>query len=226
MKKISAGFAIYRAKQDFGITTSHWITDATHWIKDVLDEIGYGVGLINVYKDIPVSNYKAVAPCDDDFILFIEFCGRRLSKSNSPVSVQGGDKTTIVESNVEWWFPNGSYIHTSFEKGTIRIFMLELERDSKDGFPLIPYNTFFINAIKFYILMQLLSQGFNSMVFNYKSAIELYEINVARAQNYYKLGSPEDREATSNMWTRQKFNTDFQENFYVDSQLPESIHKR
>lgn len=111
---------------------------------------------------ITIKNYKAPLPCD---LIQIEGTRYKLNCNNckfiplkwasniyhSSMHCQNCPDLTC-DSEYSYSLNNG-YIYTSFEEGEVQMAYLSISTDD-EGFPMIPDNTQFKQALKYYILWQ------------------------------------------------------------------------
>lgn len=86
----------------------------------------------------------------------------------------------------------GNHIQTSFECGFIRLHYLAIPVD-KEGYPLIPDNENFKQALEWHIIRRLIGSGYDHKVFKYDFADAQFEKFAARAMNEISFASEDDR---------------------------------
>jgi hypothetical protein len=84
----------------------------------------------------------------------------------------------------------GNYIQTSFEQGFIKLHYLTIPVD-KQGYPLIPDNDAFKQALEWYVLKRLIGSGYQHPVFKYDYCEQMFEKYAGRALNEISYYTPD-----------------------------------
>jgi hypothetical protein len=80
------------------------------------------------------------------------------------------------------------YINTSIRDGEVRIHYLSQPLD-KDGFPLIPDNENYKEALYYYVRAKMIGCGYKDTVYSERELMERYEMYAARAMGQIKYPS-------------------------------------
>lgn len=111
---------------------------------------------------------------------------------NILVNIQGGD---IVQANTiitnRYYEIKGNYIQTSFEEGYIKITYWSVPVCS-EGYPLIPDNENFKQALEWHVMRRLIAAGYEHKVFNYQYCEEQFEKYAARGMGEVSYPSEDD----------------------------------
>lgn len=144
----------------------------------------------------------------------------------SSIPIYGSDLEVSNSSpkRVSYYKIQGNYIHTSFETGFIKIHYLSLPVD-KEGYPLVPDNENFKQAIEWYIIKRLIGAGYEHKVFSYKDVDEQYEKYANRGMNEVSYRSLDTAARTYNSTIRLIPPHHFNEDFFVNSEQSERIYK-
>lgn len=118
----------------------------------------------------------------------------------------------------------GNYIQTSFECGYIKLHYLTIPVD-KEGYPLIPDNEAFKQALEWYIIRRLIGSGYQHPVFSYQYADEQFEKYAARGISEVSFYSPEGAAKLNRSLIRLIPPYDWYENFGVNGEQPEFLRK-
>lgn len=118
----------------------------------------------------------------------------------------------------------GNQIQTSFQEGFIRIHYLALPVDN-DGYPLIPNNENFKQALEWHVIRRLIGSGYNHKVFNYQYADEQFEKFAGRAMNEISYASLDTRARTWRSTVRLIPPDNFSGDFFINSEQPEDLNK-
>lgn len=107
--------------------------------------------------------------------------GTPTTEPGSTTPIYGEDLTqqTLDNRGSHYYRIQGNYIQVSFETGYVKLHYLTLPVDA-DGYPLIPDNENFKQALEWHIIRRLIGAGYEHKVFSYKEADELFERYAAR----------------------------------------------
>lgn len=125
-------------------------------------------------KVLTIDNYRAVLPCDYYEIIQVRVVGENPNQPEYQTMVYSTDSFHMSKNkgNNDFTYKiQGSCIFTSMKEGTIEIAYRAMAVD-EDGFPLIPENSFFIEALELYIKKKVFTVLF-----------DLGKINQASLQN-------------------------------------------
>lgn len=186
-KTCSSDKIIGQVYRDFKPAHSGWIHDAIEWMGDAMEIIGVFTVLKETYEILPVIDYRAKLPCHADNILGFEYNGMRLQRS-------GGINNTkrcscldnLVCSVEESYIMNPNYIQTTFEEGCVTCYYEAIPVDC-NGYPEVPDDAMFRQAVTWYIIRCMLMRGFKHQVITFPQADANWEKYYPRAQNRAKM---------------------------------------
>lgn len=118
----------------------------------------------------------------------------------------------------------GNHIQTSFEEGYIKIHYLALPV-CQDGYPLIPDNQAFKQALEWHIIRRLIGSGYQHPVFNYQFADEQFEKYAARGMNEVSYPSLDTMARLNRSLIRLVPPHHFHSDFFVSSEQDEILNK-
>lgn len=118
----------------------------------------------------------------------------------------------------------GNYIQTSFESGYIKLHYLTIPVD-KEGYPLIPDNEAFKQALEWHIIRRLIGSGYQHPVFSWDKANEQFEIYAARALNEISYYSPEGAAKLNRSFVRLIPNYSAYSDFFINNESDEYLRK-
>lgn len=98
------------------------------------------------------------------------------------------DSTTSRTTN--YYKIQGNYLQTSFEEGYVKLHYLSIPVD-KDGYPLIPDNDAYKQALEWYVIKRLIGSGYQHPVFSYQFADAEFEKYAARGMNEVSYYTPD-----------------------------------
>lgn len=109
---------------------------------------------------------------------------------NIVVTIQGGDIVSASGSSQGYYNIVGNKIQTSFECGYIRMAYWAIPT-CKDGYPMIPDNENYKQALEWHIIRRLIGSGYEHKIFSYQYADEQFEKFAARGMNEVSYYSPD-----------------------------------
>lgn len=118
----------------------------------------------------------------------------------------------------------GNYIQTSFECGYVKLHYLTIPVD-KDGYPLIPDNDAFKNALEWYILKRLIGAGYAHPVFTYQYAEQQFEKYAARGINEISYYTPDGAARLNRSFVRLIPPYSYFDDFNINNEQPEYLRK-
>lgn len=113
-----------------------------------------------------------------------------------------------------YYFTDMGYINTSFSEGIVTIYYRGIKTD-EDGFPMIPDNPNYIQALYWYCRAMMIGAGWKDGVFTYEKCIEQFEVLYApRALAEMRMPSPEQMERRIETFVRFIPNQGYYDNFF------------
>ena len=170
--------------------------------------------------EIPISNYRGKLPCDWVETNQVVYCGKAMTYTTSTFMPQEGDPLTFkIQNNI---------IYTSIKEGVVQLSYKAILTDD-DGFPLIPADPTFTNALEWYVKLQVFTILFDlgrlpSQV--YSNAQTEYCWAVGRMKTACRRLDLSRLEAVSNSWhTMLQKTNEFQKQFRDNGQpLEPKVH--
>lgn len=163
-KNISAKYIIAKIHRDIGLEDLNYTADIVEWIGEALEFIGTAVQLERKQTTIVVESHKAELPED-----FVELIQLRYKSENSGWIFPKYNPTSFNPhklNNENWksqiaetYSLTPNYIMLDFEDGEVDISYLGMPVD-EDGFPLVPDNQYFREALMWYCFHKLLLRGY------------------------------------------------------------------
>lgn len=170
------------------------------------------VGVPNEFEEktalINIENYRGCLPCDYYDMMQVrtykegEYCPRvfRYTTDSFHHSPNKGDSDTW---DLTYKLQN-SIIYTSIKEGTIEIAYHSIKVD-KEGYPMIPENSSFIQALELYIKKKVFTILFDQGKINnavLQNTQQEYAWAVGQAQRDLTMPTIDQMESISNMWTQ------------------------
>lgn len=163
-KNISAKYVIAKLYRDLALSDSNYELSFIEWIGEALDFIGSASQLVTVEDTLVVESFKA--PLPQGFVLLNQLKyddpdqGRIYLKYNpssfNPIDDGSPNYRTKTQESFSL---NPNFIVTSFEEGVIDISYKSIALD-EDGYPLVPDNQYFREALFWYCFKKMLMSGY------------------------------------------------------------------
>lgn len=161
-KNISSKYIIAKLYRDIGLDDSNYILDFIEWFGEALNFIGSSSQFVQIEEELEVEDHKAVIPTN--FIVLQQLMHKENDCWNlicyNPSTFKGVEEN-CPNRNIrakESFSLNPNYILTSFEEGTIKISYKSFPVD-EEGFPLVPDNQYFKEALFWYCYRQMILRG-------------------------------------------------------------------
>lgn len=202
-KYLSVNTVINAAYRDSGMIISNR-ADAIEWAAEAIELIGGIKQMEDVIKVLLINDYKCKVPCETHIIYSLAGFPNDEAPNIEECEIQGSsfipmkystntfhnykDNSTNNPYNSSdlTYIVNNDHIFTNFEKGFILLDSKNIPVD-EDGFPKIPDDIKFVNAVKYHIMWKL---AFLRMMEG-KISAQAYEI-IERDRNWY-IGAAETR---------------------------------
>jgi hypothetical protein len=144
--------------------------------------------------------------------------------NTTPIFGEDLEQLPIASSNANYYKISGNYIQFSFEEGFVKLHYLRRPLD-KEGYPLIPDNENFKQALYWYVLKQLIGAGYKHQVFDYGKCDEEFEKYGARAINEITYPSLDAMAKANRSLIRLIPPYHFYEDFFANSEQTQQIRK-
>lgn len=160
----------------------------------------------NKVEKLEVKNHKALLPCDFYQMNQVKLLGNCPERSKvfryTTDSFHLEDKYHGKSIDLTYMIQN-SVIFTSIEDGEIEISYQAVMTDN-DGYPLIPDNGSFANALELYIKLKVFTYLFDTGKISqavYQNTQQEYSWAVGQASNQLKMVTLDQMESLSNIWS-------------------------
>lgn len=111
-------------------------------------------------------------------------------------------KSGVTRTQQEHYVLNPNYIHTTFETGLV-LFAYKAFPVDEDGWPLVPDDSAFKEALTWYILQKLIMRGqYNNKQINYEIAHQMWLKYCTQARNRATFPDLDGMEELLQSWTR------------------------
>lgn len=215
-KTCSINKVIAQIYRDLKPSHSGWINDAIEWIGDAIEIMGVHQGFQQLYIKSKVIDHRVKLPCNFEYLLGVEHKGMRLQRTGSINSTN--EKCSCLDNLVcapadRTYYLNPNYINTSFREGEITIYYKGLQVDC-NGFPFVPDNAFYREALTWYVLEKMCLRGFKHQTLDFNSARQLWIDTYPKAQNACRQMDIDDYELFKRSWTGLAKNTNMTNQFF------------
>lgn len=202
---ISIKQVISKVYRDLNLQDEERWEDMIEWSAEALEQVGAYMQYVHKTDTIPVSGFRAKLPCDFHKIVALEYAGEHLRYLSGDYDTyyHQGDSKNLRSSSAYGYNINSAFINTNFDEGEMIIAYLAIPTDS-EGFPLVPDNISYKEAIFWYILMKLLLGGYESKTFNYESAETRWHHYCSQARGKANMPNADMMESLKNQWNRLK----------------------
>jgi len=172
-RTVSSGAIVAKVFRDLGLDRGDWTMDAFEWIGEALEFIGAGPQLVKSEAVLTLASYKSLLPTGLVQLIDVFYApgitdsadfadAEKYPLRRSGATIAEGVHTTLRSEvpiyDGETYTLNPDYLHSSLETGILGISYLALPVDS-NGFPQVPDNIHFKEALTWYITRQLLLRG-------------------------------------------------------------------
>jgi len=127
-------------------------------------------------------------------------------------------------SSYEYYYTDMGHINTSFSDGPLTVYYRGIATD-EDGFPMIPDNQNYKQALYWYCRGMMIGAGWKDTVFNYQYCTSQFEFFAGRALGEIRMPSPEQMEHRINTFVRFIPYSGYYDNFFQTSRPEGSFIK-
>lgn len=198
-------------------TSNAWGPDAVEWIGEALGLIGSIPQLVDKVKDLEVKNYRANLPCDLEVITMMGYSGdvtKTVSETGGmiplqyatdafPVADHCDDCVNMNAKAKETYYLAGNMAKFSFEEGYACISYKGYPVDD-DGFPMIPNEQSFAQALFWFVASRLLLAGYDvkNKSLRFQDAEQRWLEYCTQARNDANMPDIAEYENFLNQWVR------------------------
>lgn len=189
-RTISCKTVIAKVYRDLRLNDANRELDMIEWIGEALEFIGSGVTFKNKPAVLAIENHRAILPNDLVSIIQVKYKGSssyhkplKYNPKSFPEALHEVDRAHWKSLAKESYTYNDNYLQTDFEQGEVLLSYVGIATD-KDGYPMIPDNQYFKEALFWYIFKQLLLGGYrHHMTIDYEFAYEKWRYFAMNAKN-------------------------------------------
>lgn len=184
-----------------------WL-DMVEWAAEALEQIGAFPQYINKVKDIEINAFRAAIPCDLHKVVGIMYKGETLRHLSGAYDVaDGGDKNTNHRTiSHPGYTMNDAWFNFNFKQGEIKISYIGIPTD-EDGFPQVPDNISYKEAIEKYIVMKLKYGDFINEKIRPDTWMQIkrdWHWYCSQARGKANMPNADKMESIKNMWNKLK----------------------
>ena len=240
-KNTSVKFIVEKLYRDFAHQEELDIWDLVEWAGEALEFIGAGSQFENFYQEMNIKNHRALLPCNFHSLIAISFDGSPLPISAATIGVpsdseSSGNALNSVPVNQEN-FPlettrnvtergasyniSNNYLIASFEEDTVLMAYKGVAVDD-EGFPLIPDNVYYRQAITNYCQMMMDRQmwrGGKLPEAVYRDSQRDWQFFCQGSRSAANFPNVDKMDSIKNQWIRLKPQINRHDNFFQDLNL-------
>lgn len=201
---ISVKEVIAKIYRDLNIEQEERWVDMVEWIAEALQKIGAHAQYLEKMVVLPVENYRATLPCDIHKIMQVEVAGTAAVEGTGSFDTQNEDGSRKSRGVDYSYTVNDAFINTNFETGEVGLAYIGIPTDT-EGFPLIPNDEGYKEAMEKYVVMKLKYPEFLSGTFNpniYQKLETDWHKYCAQARGNANMPSLDGMESIKNQWVR------------------------
>lgn len=204
--------------RDLALEDPNYELDFVEWCGEALEFIGSFGQMDQRVAEVHIENHKGYLPLGLVNIQQVKHNDCIISYNPSSYFGHCEDSPNLKAQTSEHYTLNPDFIYTSFEEGTLKVSYLSIPID-EEGFPLIPDNQYFKEALFWYCYRQLLLRGYQSKVpeINYFFADEKWRFYCSGARNKMNYPSLDQYERFRETWVGLIPNMNFHKDGYDSS---------
>lgn len=235
-KTISSKAIINKVFRDLGpamTLNADILIDMIEWIGEALEGIGSTGQLTDKQEVLEVKNGRVAIPCDLYLIKQVAYDNRPLRYSSSSfnytIHCDGCvNERAYTDMHVQKsYYVDPGYIHTDVEDGDSICLMYMAFPTDEDGFPQVPDNYSYREAIFWFIVMKMMMRGVKVHApITFADANNQWLRYCSQAEAAGKLFDIPRAEAFMNQWLRMAPNIRRYESFFTELSTPESIQRQ
>lgn len=199
---------IAKVYRDLNLEDEDRWMDMIEWAAEALEQIGAFPQYVQKPAILEIQNYRAAIPCDLHKVTGITFQQEALKYNAGTFDIDKNakDNTNIRTVSHAGYTMNDGFFNFNFEKGKAEIAYLGIPVD-EEGFPLIPDNISYREAVEKYIVMKMMYGKFISG--NLQQGIWQEIKNdwhwfCGQARGKANMPNVDKMESIKNMWNRLK----------------------
>ncbi len=190
-RTISCKAVIAKVYRDLRLNDANRELDMIEWIGEALEFIGSGVTFKQKATTLQIQDHKAILPNDLVNIQQIKYQNEnnpyhkplKYNPKSFPEALHDVERPQWKDIRKESYTYNDNYLYTDFEEGEVLFSYIGIATDS-DGYPMIPDNQYFKEALFWYIFKQLLLGGYRHHArIDYDFAYEKWRYFASNAKN-------------------------------------------
>jgi len=200
---ISIKEVISKVYRDLNLQDESRWEDMIEWSAEALEQVGAYMQYVHKSETLTVENHRVALPCDFHKIVAIEHKGEHLRYLSGDFDTyyHQGDSKNLRSFSSYGYNINSAFINTNFKEGTITFAYIAMPTDS-EGFPLVPNNISYKEAIFWYIAKKLMLGGFEHKIIGYELAEARWHHYCSQARGKANMPNADGMESIKNQWNR------------------------
>lgn len=235
-KLVNAKQVVAKVFTDLKPQNEDFELDALEWIGDAMGLVGAGPQYVDKWEYLDIANYKAQLPCD---LIYIKQVGHVFRNEDSEGNITkhdiipmipsvstasvGGDRANPNDTSDYYWNNeqhryqiNGDIIETDIENGLMIIYYKAFPTDDDEGYPMVPDDSAYKEALHWFIIMKLMESGMRHPVLGYADAEKRWMMYAKQARGNVLYPSIDDYESFSRSWVNMINGIKHHDNFFRD----------
>lgn len=183
-KTTSCKLVIAKIYRDLGLNDPNYEYDLIEWIGEALDFIGAGAQFETKIDTIEVTNFKGMLPVGLVVVNQLRYKDKYIKYNPSTFKGQVDNSPNHFANTEETYTLNPNFIVTTFEEGEVSISYKAIATD-EDGYPLVPDNQYYREALFWYCLKQMMMKGYKPKIneIDYQFAMQQWKFYCTAARN-------------------------------------------
>lgn len=227
---VSCRMVLAKIARDYRPKDDGWVLDCVEWMAEALGLIGAYTQYARKTKDLVIEDHKARLPSDLVQIEQVGYMDPTLSSTeqvpSEPLRYAGSTMYrgmhslgagALVGNAAKTYTLSPPYIHTEMEQGFVRVSYLGTPVD-EDGWPLIPDEPNFHQALSFYCLRQMMLGGFKPALEDLRFEVvdRLWQRYCGQARDSATFPSLDQMEALKRSWVSLVTDSDKYTTFFAE----------
>lgn len=221
-RTVSSKQIVGKIYRDLKVPEYVTFADIMEWIGECLEEMQHLEGFIPKKETFEFTDSRILIPDNVYFVDSVYYNDEKLPYGHSgsveytsPIYLSAkkevlestnteitryGSQIVNTTSKTDYYTINGNWIQLSFSEGEVDILYYTYPID-EEGYPLIPDDQFYKQAIFWYVFSNMLLGGFMHQTINFAYARKQYNYYRLRATANAKMLSPDQKSRFTKIWT-------------------------
>jgi hypothetical protein len=182
--------------------------DMVEWSAEALEQIGAYMQYVSKTTELEVESYRAAIPCDMHKVqgMHVQMEALQYNAGTFDTAENAKENTNVRTTSHSGYTMNDAWFNFNFEKGKVKLSYIATPTDD-EGFPMIPDNVSYKEAIEKYIVMKLRYADFVMEKINpntWDRIVNDWHWYCAQARGKANMPNADKMESIKNSWNRLK----------------------